>query len=106
MPTSNIALCSIVRTELRWGALRSQNHNKNLAAVEGFIQPLKSFPFDDRAADIHAEVRHLLELQGMRIGPHDMLISAIALANDATLVTHNTSEFQRVPKLKIEDWEQ
>ena len=35
-----------------------------------------------------------------------LLIASIALANDLTLVTHNIDEFQRVPELKIEDWEQ
>ncbi len=30
-------------------------------------------------------------------------IAAIALANDQTLVTHNTNEFSRVPHLSIED---
>jgi predicted nucleic acid-binding protein len=36
-----------------------------------------------------------------------MLIAAIARANDATLITrNNTSEFSRIPSLKIEDWEE
>ena len=34
-----------------------------------------------------------------------MLIAAIALAHQATLVTHNTREFSRVPDLTIVDWE-
>ena len=29
----------------------------------------------------------------------------IALANNLTLVTHNTREFSRVEGLKLEDWE-
>lgn len=39
------------------------------------------------------------------IGPYDLQIAAIALANDLTLVTHNTREFARVPDLRLEDWE-
>jgi tRNA(fMet)-specific endonuclease VapC len=39
------------------------------------------------------------------IGPLDVQIAAIALANGCTLVTHNTSEFARVPGLRIEDWQ-
>ncbi len=42
---------------------------------------------------------------GQMIGPNDMMIDAIALANGITLVTHNTSEFRRVPGLAIEDWQ-
>lgn len=42
---------------------------------------------------------------GTPIGIHDLLIASIALANDLTLVTHNTGEFSRVEGLRIEDWE-
>jgi predicted nucleic acid-binding protein len=34
----------------------------------------------------------------------DLVISAIALANGCTVVTHNLAEFQRVPGLMVEDW--
>jgi hypothetical protein len=38
------------------------------------------------------------------LGDRDLLIAAIALAHDLTLVTHNTGEFSRVPRLRMEDW--
>ena len=41
----------------------------------------------------------------MPIGPYDLQIAAIALANGCTLVTHNISEFSRVRGLALEDWE-
>ena len=36
---------------------------------------------------------------------NDLMIAAIALANELVLVTHNVAEFGRVPELRIEDWE-
>jgi tRNA(fMet)-specific endonuclease VapC len=42
---------------------------------------------------------------GTPIGPNDLQIAAIALANELTLVTHKTREFSRVQGLKLEDWE-
>jgi predicted nucleic acid-binding protein len=50
-------------------------------------------------------IRAALEKDGKIIGPNDMFIGAIALANEFTLVTHNTAEFNRVPGLIVEDWE-
>jgi tRNA(fMet)-specific endonuclease VapC len=51
------------------------------------------------------QIRHDLGQKGLLIGPHDLLIAAIALANNLIVVTHNTSEFSRVPGLTIEDWQ-
>lgn len=65
----------------------------------------KSLPFDDAAAERYAGLRAGLEKVGTPIGPNDMLIAAIALANDVTVVTHNVREFSRVPGLRVEDWE-
>lgn len=62
-------------------------------------------PYDNSAADVFAHIRHLLASQGTLIGPYDLQIAAIALGNGCTLVTHNTSEFCRVPSLVLEDWE-
>jgi len=39
-----------------------------------------------------------------KIGRADLLISRIALANDATLVTRNLKHFRQVPNLKVENW--
>ena len=41
---------------------------------------------------------------GTLIGPNDLLIASIAFANGLILVTNNTSEFSRVPGLKLGDW--
>ena len=40
----------------------------------------------------------------MPIGPLDNLIAGTAIAAGARLVTHNRSEFGRVPGLRIVDW--
>jgi tRNA(fMet)-specific endonuclease VapC len=102
----DVRLCAIVKAELCLGALRSANPTQNRAKVDAFLRPYVSLPFDDAAAEIHAQIRHQLETAGTPIGPHDLQIAAIALANSATLVTHNTAEFSRVPGLLLEDWQQ
>ena len=64
-----------------------------------------SHNFDDSSAEACGRDRADLASRGTPIGPNDLLIASIALANDLTLVTHNTREFARVPGWRLEDWE-
>ena len=102
---ADIRTCSIVVAELRHGCLRSAKPVANRAAVDSLFAPVRSLTFDDDAAEHFVQIRHDLEQTGCVIGPYDLQIAAIARANGHTLVTHNTSEFSRVPGLSIEDWQ-
>ena len=102
---AEIAVCSVVKAELFSGAARSNNPAAARAKQERFLSPFVSFPFDDAAADAYAEIRSQLEALGTPIGPNDLLIAAIARSRGVTLVTHNTTEFGRIPGLALEDWE-
>jgi tRNA(fMet)-specific endonuclease VapC len=101
----DIRLCSIVKAELYYGADRSSRRERNLANLERFFQQFSSLPFDDQAARVAGQIRVQLAASGRPIGPHDVLIAAIALTHNQILVTHNTQEFNRVAGLTLEDWE-
>jgi tRNA(fMet)-specific endonuclease VapC len=45
-----------------------------------------------------------LKIAGTPIGGNDLWIACHALAQNATLVTHNIREFERIEGLKLEDW--
>ena len=45
-----------------------------------------------------------LRRQGIVIPALDLLIAAVALLYDLTLVTNNTKDFQNIPGLRLEDW--
>ena len=106
-PPGSVVLCSVVVAELYYGALHSgpAHQAANLALLAQFRQPFVSLPFDDRAAEAYGRIREHLAAVGKPIGPHDLMIAAIALAQGLTLVTHNTAEFSRVPGLTLEDWQ-
>lgn len=104
-PARDVAVCSVVKAELYFGAMKSANPDKTLAGQNKFLSQYVSLPFDDRAASEYGRVRARLSAQGTMIGPNDVLIASIALANDVILVTHNTREFSRITDLKLEDWE-
>ena len=99
-------LCSPVKAELWYGVFKSTQRERNRSRLLEFFAFLPSLPFDDRAAGIYGQVRAELTRQGTPIGPNDLLIAAVALAHEVTLVTHNTREFSRVSGLLIEDWQQ
>ena len=104
-PLSQITLCDVVKAELYYGAFKSVRRESNLALLEVLFSGFGSLSFGGEAAYIFGELRAELARKGMLIGPYDLQIAAIALANHCTLVTHNTNEFSRIAGLKLEDWE-
>ena len=104
VPISEVAACSIVKAELCFGAMKSANPERNFALQQAFLKQFVSLPFDDLAATTFGVMRSQLETKGTPIGAYDLQIAA-ALANNLTLVTHNTREFERVEGLQVEDWE-
>lgn len=106
IPIGDIAISSVTLSELQYGIAKSTMPERNQAALDAFLLPLEILPFDDDAARIYGTLRAFLEKKGQPIGSMDMLIAAHALSLDMTLVTNNLREFQRVPKLRLEDWTQ
>ncbi len=105
IPSQEIYICTVVYSELYYGAYKSTNVNRNLTHLEDLFSEFADLPLDRQAAKLAGQIRARLDALGTPIGANDLLIAAIALANDLTLVTHNTREFSRIDGLKYEDWE-
>lgn len=105
LEAEQIAVCSVVKAELFYGSMRSNNLEKNLNLQKSFVSQFVSLPFDDSCAEIYGKVRADLAKKGTPISSNDIQIASIALANDLILATHNVREFSRIEELKIEDWE-
>ena len=78
---------------------------ENLRVLQVFFAPYILLGFDDRCTDVCGRIRFDLRRQETPIGSNDLLIAAIALTNNLTLVTANTREFGRVAGLQFENWE-
>lgn len=100
-----IVVCSVVKAELFYGAKKSNNPELTLKKQKEFLDSFKSLSFDDRCSEIYASIRATLSKRGLIIGPNDLMIASIAIANRAILITHNSAEFNRISELQIEDWE-
>ncbi|MBC8098650.1 MAG: type II toxin-antitoxin system VapC family toxin [Armatimonadetes bacterium] len=102
---SDIAISTITQAEMYAGSAKSQTPQQSRDKQDNFFVRFRSLTFDEGAADAFGRIRAALESAGTPIGPYDMQIGAIALVHNLILVTHNVSEFQRIPVLQIEDWE-
>ena len=103
-PPSDIAIPAVVLYELEVGIAKSSSSERRREELNELTKDLNLLPFGRAEASAAAAVRAVLERLGKPIGPMDTLIAGTALANHATLVTHNTREFGRVPNLEIVDW--
>lgn len=97
-----VAISSVTVAELWYGIERSDAPDRKRTLWSRVLAPFDVLPFDRAAGEIHGGLR--FALRHHPIGERDLLIAAIALANDLTVVTGNIREFRRVPGLRVEDW--
>jgi tRNA(fMet)-specific endonuclease VapC len=100
----DIVISSITLAELSYGVAKSTCQEKNAKALAEFITPLEVVAFDEEAAHLYGNIRANLEKPGTPIGSMDMLIAAHAVSLGIPLITNNTQELVRIPRLKIIDW--
>ena len=103
-PTSEIAISALTMAEMFSGAARSEQPLVTYAKQSAFFSQYSILPFDEAAARVYGRIDGYLKDAGIRIGPVDTQIAAIALAYNLILVSHNTRHFSRIPNLRIEDW--
>jgi len=101
---SEIAIPAIVLYELEYGIAKSTSPKKRQAQLREICSLVEILPFGNKEARLSASIRAQLEKKGIPIGACDVLIAGTALVNHGTLVTNNTKEFSRIPKLKIANW--
>lgn len=100
---TDLLISSITIFELEYGAEKSRWGVKTRNRLAMFLAPFTTLPFDAADAVMAGKIRGYLEKNGQKIGPYDIQIAAQAVAHEITIVTHNTSEFKRVPGIK-RDW--
>lgn len=99
----DIGVSSLTAAEMAYGVEKSGSA-RNRRALEKFLAPLEIAAFDEQAFWHYGRLRADLERRGQPIGSMDMLIAAHALALNATLVSNNSREFERVTGLRLENW--
>lgn len=99
----SLAISTVTVAELAFGVAKSTRPDSR-AKLENFLSKFPILDWDQDAAWIYGNVRKTLEAKGQRIGERDLLLACQALALNATMVTNNMREFERVEGLKLENW--
>jgi tRNA(fMet)-specific endonuclease VapC len=86
-------------------AARRSKHPRLMQDIIRLVSSVKVAAFDVQAAQSFAKLRAAPSPDGAADGaPDDVMIAAIALANDFTLVTRRPGDFSRFPHLRAESW--
>jgi tRNA(fMet)-specific endonuclease VapC len=105
---SRVATAAVAWHELLHGCRRLPVSRKR-QKIENYLQDIASsdmpiLPYNQQAADWHAEQRARLSAQGKTPGFSDGQIAAIAKTNELILVTRNLKDFEDFSDLYIENW--
>ena len=99
MKTSVISLM-----ELYYGAYKSQHKISNLSKVKALAQSIEIISPGPETSEIFGLLKSDLELSGNRLDDFDLIIAAVSLSHNMTLVTNNVQHFKRIENLKCENW--
>lgn len=110
LPPDDIAVSAVSYEEQTRGWLARiakaptlERISSDYAELKNLLQDYCNIAVIDFDAKAAFHFRRLRQAQ-IRIGTMDMRIASIALANDAVVLTRNTSDFSKVPELRVEDW--
>jgi len=96
---------SINVSEIYFGAYRSKNRKKILAAYEDKVFPnVNILPFDAQSGKTYGRMKAFLEKRGVPKSELDLRIASIAIQYDMILITGNKRHFINIPGLNVEDW--
>jgi tRNA(fMet)-specific endonuclease VapC len=98
--TSSVALA-----ELFVWAYNRPDPTRVLDSIDRLLfEDITVLDYDRDCADTFGRIRIQLRRSGIEVPTADLLIASVALVFDLTLVTHNTSDFQSIPNLRLGDW--
>jgi tRNA(fMet)-specific endonuclease VapC len=99
-----VGICTPVLGELVAGVQMSDDPERRRRELLREVRHLRLWPYEKAAALEFGRVRAELRKKGRPIQQIDIQIAAIALTLGNCIVVTKDSDFQAVPRLKVEDW--
>jgi tRNA(fMet)-specific endonuclease VapC len=102
--SGRLAISTIVLGELYVGAFRHSNSTRLFSLIEDLRREVDIIDFDANCALEFGRLRGQSLQVGALTSTVDLMIAAVAIVHDLTLVTNNVKDFRNVPDLHIVDW--
>ena len=97
--SGRLFLPTVVLGELYAWAYHRAKPAKVVNSIENDLLPdVVVLPYDEACAREFGQQRGSMLRRGLQVSRLDLMIASVALVHDLTLVTHNTCDFQNVPK--------
>ena len=84
--------------------LKWRSNHQIETKIKNFLNSLSVYSIDIDVIDIASNIYSTLRKKGKPIGDGDILIAAIVIKNNGTLITNNTKHFENIEQLKLENW--
>jgi predicted nucleic acid-binding protein len=98
---SQIHVSLVTVGDLYDGAFATVNPQAHLIGVRQFLGQYHVIDLSDPVMERFAEIRSHLRRRGELIPDFDLLIAAMALHHNLTLLTFNRRHFHRIPDLRL-----
>lgn len=103
--SGRLYLPTIVLGELHVWAHQRADPAPLLRSIEAdLLRDVTLLDFDGPCAREFGRIRGQLLRRGITVSRLDLMIASVALVHHLILVTHNTSDYQQVPGLQLDDW--
>ena len=103
---SDLFYCVVSKAEIEWGIakLPAGKRKQQLLDSSRILFELfneRCLAYECNAASVYVEIAQAAKAAGRPMSTEDMLIAAIAQANNATLVTRNIMDFESIQFIRV-----
>jgi len=81
-----------------------KNNKRKENQFKEFLKDITIFTLDEDVINIASDIYSGLRQTGKTIGDADILIAAIVIKNNGTLVSNNTRHYKGIEQLKLINW--
>ena len=98
------AISIVTYGEMIYGARKSERVSQNLAKVHRLAEIYPIVDITRSVMDSFGEIKATLSTIGITVDDFDLLIGCTALTLNYAIVTNNTKHYQKIPGLRVVNW--